>query len=62
MTGDESRQLAVGDRVCWNADKRDQGTVIEKNWAAVTIKWDNREEQSILHNDMTQLEQVPTKV
>jgi len=42
MTGDQSRELKVGDRVCWNTDKKDQGTVAETNWAAVTIKWDNR--------------------
>jgi len=41
MTGDQSRGLAVGDRVCWNADINDQGTVTEKNWAGVTIKWEN---------------------
>jgi len=29
MTGDQSRELKVGDRVCWNADKKDQGTITE---------------------------------
>ena len=58
MTGDQSRGLKVGDRVCWNADKN-QGTVTEANWAGVTVKWDNRSEQAILHNDMPQVEQVP---
>ena len=62
MTGDQSRLLNVGDRVCWNADRNDQGTVTEKNWAGVTVKWDNRSEQSILHNDMAQVERVPAKV
>jgi hypothetical protein len=38
-----------------------QGTVTEKNWAGVTIKWDSRSEQAILHNDMAQVEQVPVK-
>ena len=61
MTGDQSRQLKLGDRVCWNADKNDQGTITEKNWAGVTVKWDNRGEQSILHNDMVQVERVPVK-
>jgi len=59
VTGDQSRGLKVGDRVCWIADKNDQGTVTEKNWAAVTIKWDNRSEQAILHNDMAQVERMP---
>jgi hypothetical protein len=52
VTGDESRELKVGDRVCWNGDSNDQGTASETNWAGVTIKWDNRSEQTILHNDM----------
>jgi hypothetical protein len=56
MTGEQSRLLVVGDRVCWKGDKKDQGKITEKNWAGVTVKWDNREEQTILHNDMTLVE------
>jgi hypothetical protein len=55
MTGDQSRGLKVGERVCRNADQNDQGSVTEKNWAGVTIKWDNRSEEAILHNDMRRL-------
>jgi len=62
MTGDQSRQLKVGERVCWQNDQADQGTVIEKNWAGVTIKWDSRGQQTILHNDMVRVERVPTKI
>jgi hypothetical protein len=62
MTGDQSRLLNVGDRVCWQNDQADQGTVIEKNWAGLTIQWDNRSEQTILHNNMTQVERVRTKI
>jgi hypothetical protein len=62
MTGDESRRLKVGDRVGWQASATDLGTVIESNWAGVTIKWDNRTEQTILHNDMAQVERVPNKL
>src|SRR5216683_8210184 len=61
MTGDQSRLLKVGDRVCWNADKNDQGTITEKNWAGVTVKWDRSEERRVLHNDMVQVERVPVK-
>jgi hypothetical protein len=53
MTGIQSRSLLVGARVFWGEDKNDQGTVTEKNWAGVTLAWDNRNEQSVLHNDMT---------
>ena len=62
MTGDQSRELKVGDRVCWHNDKNDQGTITEMNWAGVTIKWDNRSEQAILHNDMAQVGLVPTQI
>ena len=59
MTGAQSRTLNVGDRVSWQNDQADQGTVTENNWAGVTVKWDNRGEQAILHNDMGQVERVP---
>jgi hypothetical protein len=61
MTGNESRNLSVGSRVRWAADEGDQGTVTEKNWSGVTLKWDNRDEQSVLHNDMQMVFHVPTK-
>lgn len=51
MTGRESRQLNKGDRVVCG-DSKDGGTVTERDWAGVTIKWDNRGQQKILHNDM----------
>lgn len=59
MTGDQSRHLKVGDRVCWRDDKVDGGTVTERNWAGVTIEWDNRSEQPFLHNDMGLVTSVP---
>jgi hypothetical protein len=62
MTGDQSRILDVGERVCWQNNQADQGTVTEKNWAGVTIKWDSRGKQQILHNDMAQVERVPKKL
>ena len=52
MRGEQSRTLVVGDRVRWGGDVNDLGTATDKNWAGVTIKWDNRKEQSILHSDM----------
>jgi hypothetical protein len=61
MTGEQPRQLSVGDRVCWGTTT-DLGTVTKKNWAGVTIKWNNHTEQSILHNDMAQVERVPAKL
>jgi hypothetical protein len=58
MTGDQSRHLKVGDRVCWRMNHADKGTVSAKDWASVTIKWDNRSEQTILHNDMGQVDRA----
>jgi len=58
MTGEQSRLLKVGDRICWQSDQADQGAIIETNWAGVTVKWDNRSDQAIQHNDMAQVEPV----
>ena len=52
MTGEQSRKLKVGDRVNWDANQKDLGTITEVDWAGVLIKWDNREQKSVLHNDM----------
>ena len=62
MTGDQSRLLKVGDRICWQKDQADQGTVTETNWSGVIVKWDNRTEQTIQHNDMAQIERVPVNL
>jgi hypothetical protein len=61
MTGSQSRLLNVGARVCWRCDKNDQGTVTEKTWAGITIKWDRRSEQSILQNDMDAVSVISRK-
>jgi hypothetical protein len=61
MTGTESRSLRVGARVRWGGDQEDQGTVTETNWSGVTLKWDNRGNQSVLHNDMTMVAVVSKK-
>jgi hypothetical protein len=57
MTGDQSSFLKPLYRVC-----TDLGTVIETNWAGVSINWDNGRTSSIQHNDMAQVERVPVKV
>jgi hypothetical protein len=62
MTGEQSRTLGVGERVCWRATTTDLGTVTDTNWAGVTVKWDNRSVQAILHNDMAHVEPVPKKL
>jgi len=59
MTGDESRLLKVGDRVCWNETLTDLGTVVGTAWSGVTIDWDDGHTASVRHNDMAQVERVP---
>jgi hypothetical protein len=61
MTGEQSRRLSVGDRVCLQNDQNDQGRVTEKTSAGVSVKWDSRGEQTILHNDMGQPERMKAK-
>ena len=62
MTGDQSRVLKIYDRVCWKNSATDLGTVIGTAWSGVTISWDDGQTTSIEHNDMAQVERVPTKV
>jgi hypothetical protein len=62
MTGNQSRLLKAGDRVCWKASTTDQGTVIGTTWSGVTIAWDDGDKNIVQHNDMTQIERVSIKV
>jgi hypothetical protein len=62
MTGDQSRTLGVGDRVCWGATTTDLGTVVGTSWSEITISWDDGEASSVSHNDMARVERVPMKI
>jgi hypothetical protein len=62
MTGDQSRTLSVGDRVCWGVTTTDLGTVIAKTWSEVTIDWDDGRTSTIQHNDMKQVERGPANL
>jgi hypothetical protein len=64
MTGDQSRHLKVGDRVCWGATMSDLARVVQTSWNEATINWDDGHTASIQHNDMARVERVPreTKV
>jgi small-conductance mechanosensitive channel len=61
MTGDQSRQLKVGDRVCWNADENDKGTVTAIHIRYITIKWDDGHESFTGLNEMKRVERVVTR-
>jgi hypothetical protein len=56
MTGDQSRTLGIGERVCWQASATDLGTVIGTTWSEVIIDWDDGHTTSIQHNDMAHVE------
>jgi hypothetical protein len=58
MTGDQSRTLKVGDRVCWDDNASDLGTVVGIAWSGVTISWDDGHTTSVTHNDMGQVERA----
>jgi hypothetical protein len=62
MTGEQSRTLGVGERVCWGAKTTDLGTIVGTSWSGVTISWDDGDANSISHNDMAQVERVPKKL
>ena len=62
MTGEQSRFLKVGDRVQWDNSLTDRGTVSDVDWRGVTIKWDDGQTNTLLHNDMARVERVPVKV
>ena len=61
MTGRESRSPVIGARVIWHGDSKDAGTITEMDWAGVVIKWDNRDQQKILHNDMAMVTKQPER-
>ena len=61
MSGDRSRLLKVGEYVYWEGSKADRGKVVEIDWSAVTIRWDNGLTNSICHNDMVNVSLAPVK-
>jgi hypothetical protein len=61
MTSEQSKQLKVGARVCFNGDKSDSGTVTASHARYVTIKWDDGHESFTGHNEMKRVELVLTR-
>lgn len=51
MDARESKQLKVGDRVMWDADPKDAGTVTDHGYSGTTIQWDNGQYGSLHHHD-----------
>ena len=62
MTGEQSRQLKVGDRVYWERSMNHLGNVVGVTWNGVTIEWDDGRTASIQHNDMARVERMPANL
>jgi hypothetical protein len=61
MTPEQSKQLKVGTRVCFNGEKTDRGTVTATNLAYVTIKWDDGHQSFSGHKEMKRIGLLTTK-
>jgi hypothetical protein len=58
VTGEQSRTLSVGDRVCWGETATDLGTIVGAAWDGVVISWDDGQMTPIRHNDMAKVERA----
>ncbi len=52
MTTEQSQQLKIGARVCFNADPADRGTVTQVQARYVTIKWEDGHQSFSAHKEM----------
>ncbi len=55
MTATESKELKTGNRVCWQGNAADSGTITGRSWDAVTIAWDNGQVATVHHGDMREI-------
>ena len=58
MTAAESKDLKNGNRVCWQGNAADRGTITQTSWDAVTITWDNGHVAIVHHGDMREIRQL----
>jgi hypothetical protein len=61
MTAEQSKNLKVGTRVCFNGDQADRGTVTANHLRYVTIKWKDGHRSIFSHNDMKRVELLAAK-
>ena len=54
MSPRESRQLTVGECICWQNDRRDMGTVVDVSWSGIEIVWDNSATPLFYHHNGVQ--------
>ena len=58
MTSEQSRVLKIGDRVCFNGEQADSGTVTAIEHRFVIIKWLDGHTSYTAHGDMRRVELV----
>jgi hypothetical protein len=58
MSPEQSKQLKVGTRVCFNGEPADSGKVTAIQPRYVTIKWDDGNKSFTGHGDMKRVELV----
>lgn len=61
MTPDQSKQLKVGNRVCFNGEQTDCGTVTAVDLRYVIIKWEDGHQSHSSHNDMSRVSILAAK-
>jgi hypothetical protein len=62
VTSEQSRTLKVGQRVCWLGNEQDRGSITERDWTGVRIKWDDGKTSFHHHNDMRDIVVAPLRV
>jgi hypothetical protein len=56
MTPEQSQDLKIGTRVCFNGVRSDGGTVTASQARYLTIKWDDGHESFTGHNEMKRID------
>ena len=56
MTPEQSKQLTVSTRVCFNGEQADRGIVTANRARYVTIKWDDGHQSFSGHKEMKRVE------
>jgi hypothetical protein len=56
MTPEQSKDLKIGTRVCFNGVRSDGGTVTASQARYLTIRWDDGHESFTGHNEMKRID------
>jgi hypothetical protein len=61
MTTEQSKNLKIGTRVCFNGDQADRGTVTATHARYLTIKWADGHQSFTGHDEMKRVELLAAK-